>query len=172
MARIRTVRGLTLIEMVVALTVIAIVAVMGSAMLTNAFRTYLVGVEADRDAGEARLALERITRELRGVRSATATDLTPAANQITFVDASTGATISYALGGTTLNRTETPPGGPVGTPVALADNVNSLAFTYFQSDGRSTTLSPTLVYYIEVQLTVNSQNLTMNYADLVKPTAF
>jgi Tfp pilus assembly protein PilV len=166
--------GVSLVELLVAMVLIGLVMVMASKLIENAFQASLVGMESGRDSAQARLALERITRELRMVRSPTAPDLTPQSNQITFVDMSTGSLVSYSQSGTTLNRTETPVGGSA-TTVALADGLNtaSLAFSYLQSDGRSITLTNAgLVYYITVQFNISSNSINLSFTDTVKPMTF
>jgi len=172
MMRMRQHIGVTLVELIAVLIVVGVVASMAANMVGKSLQSYLIGSEASDNAAQAQLAMARLTRELRTVRSATIGDLTPAANQITFVEQSSGTTVGYNLAGTTLYRTVT----PSGVPVALADNISGLAFSYLTADGRVALTSPStsvsLIYYISARLTVTSANLSLGFGTTVKPAAF
>ncbi|OGP64444.1 MAG: hypothetical protein A3K22_04225 [Deltaproteobacteria bacterium RBG_16_42_7] len=90
---------------------------------------------------QARVAMERMTREIRNLRSNNAADLSVAnANTFTFVDTS-GASISFVLSGGNINRTS-------GTTNTLATGISigtfsSGIFTYVLSDGITETQTPT-----------------------------
>ena len=165
--------GVTLVEMITAMVVLGIIAAMASGLMGKALQNYRIGTEASADAFKAQLALERMTRELREVRSnrstTTVVDLTPAAGQIDFVNLAS-TPLRFSLSGSTLYRSNI----STGVQIALADSVSALAFQYLQSDGRTVAaaLSPTLVYYITVNFTVASDNITRGFADTVKPAVF
>jgi len=161
--------GFTLVEMIVTIVVGAVVFALGSTILSSGFQAYFVGREITNDDWQARLALERMTRELRGVRTPTAADLTiGVAGQITFTDFS-GVSIIYRQTGTILERSQ-----GVGAFQPLADNIkaSTLAFTYLQNDGATPAGTAAAVYYIAAEFTVKSTNVTVPYRGTVKPTSF
>lgn len=170
--------GFTLIEVVVTMIVAAILFGLGATVISSGFRTYFLGREINQNDWQGRLALERMTRELRTVRTATNPPIPPGdldisiAGQITFVDFS-GNTIVYRQTGNTIERSQN-----AGAFQPLADNVSAapaLAFTYLRNDG--VTPEPTggnsaNVYYITVSFTVSSANASATYRATVKPTSF
>ena len=172
MIRKHLLSGVTLVELITVMIVVGVIASMAASMLGKSIQSYLIGSEAAENAAQAELALERLTRDLRSIRSASSEDLTPAATQISFVEQSSGNTIGYNLSGTTIYRTVT----PSGVPIALADNISALAFDYLTADGRAVLTSPSaavsLIYYINVRFTVSSSNISIGFGTTVKPQAF
>ena len=87
--------GFTLIEMVITIVVIGIIAGISAMLILQAMRGY-----SDQDAradltNQARLAVERMAREIREIRDCTATDITTMVpGTLAFVD-NTGAAIAY-----------------------------------------------------------------------------
>jgi len=171
--------GFTLIEMVVTLLVAAVLFGLGATVISGGFRTYFLGREIAQNDWQGRLALERMTRELRTVRTATNPPIPPGdlnintGGQITFVDFA-GNTIVYRQTGNTIERSQN-----AGAFQPLADNVSTtspLSFSYLRNDG--VTAEPvvggfsTNVYYITVSFTVSSTNVSALYRGTVKPTSF
>jgi len=160
-------RGFTLIELIMTLIIAGVLAAMGASLMSSGFRTYFAGRELAQDAAEGTLAVERMTRDLRTIRSATAADIpTMTGTSISFVDVD-GNSVAYALAGGSLTRTLN---GGAAQP--LAANVSSLAFTYLQNDGQSTAGAATQVWYISVLFTVASQNASSTFRGTVKPVSF
>ena len=79
--------GFSLLEMIMVVIILAIIAALGSNMLSGGLNAYFTGRDlADAD-WQGRLALERIASDLRSIRSATAADLSISpASQIAFVN--------------------------------------------------------------------------------------
>lgn len=163
--------GFTLIEMVVTLIVAAVLFGIGATVISGGFRTYFLGREITQNDWQGRLALERMTRELRTVSTPTAADLNiGTVGQITFNDFA-GNTVVYRQTGNTIERSQN-----AGAFQPLADNVSttSLSFSYLRSDGvtpESGGVSAN-VYYITVSFTVSSTNASAAYRSTVKPTSF
>ena len=164
--------GVTLVELITVMLVIGIVSVTAAAIFGTPLQSYLIGSEGADNAAQAQIALERMSRELRTIRSASAADLTPSATQISFVEQSSGTIIGFSFLGNSLYRTVT----PSGTPVVLADNISALSFGYLTADGRAELTSPSaavsLIYYINARLTVTSRNVSLGYGVTVKPFSF
>src|SRR5712692_2113034 len=169
--------GFTLTEMVVTLLVAGVLFGLGATVISGGFRTYFLGREIAQNDWQGRLALERMTRELRTVRTATNPPIPPGdlnintGGQITFVDFA-GNTIVYRQTGNTIERSQN-----AGAFQPLADNVSTtspLSFSYLRSDGvtpESGGVSAN-VYYLTVSFTVSSANASATYRGAVKPTSF
>ena len=131
--------GFTLPELIVVIVVVSIAALVFSKMFIEAMRSYqFIDVEKA-TLQEARYAQERMTREFKRVRNNTSI-AAASATTFTFVDRD-AATISLSWNGTKgadLVYTKN------GTARTLASGVDSLAFTYWKSNGAAATpvLSP------------------------------
>jgi hypothetical protein len=123
------------------------------------------------------VALERIARELRQIRSATATDLGISATStdpIYFNDAD-GNPVCFVLSTGSLRRGEDPPGAANCTTrlQPLADNVTSLNFNYYDNTGTAiVTAIPTSVYYVAVTASVSEGGISESYRVSVQPRRF
>src|SRR5260370_21737398 len=79
--------GWTMVELVVVIVLLGSVAAIGPGLLSSIFRSYFASRDLTSSDGQARAAFERMTRELRQVRSAAATDLDVASTaQFRFID--------------------------------------------------------------------------------------
>jgi len=143
--------GFTLVEMVAALTVLALLAAIAGPLIANGVRAYNDSASAVHTLGKLRLASERLLREIREIRrdgsgnfdislplsSTTLQFFKTDAGQVTVSSAAPLATLAYA--------------GIVGTPI-LSDEVNTLSFSYFQADGSLPANDNTDVAFIEFEL--------------------
>lgn len=169
--------GATLVEMIVVIVIFGIVMSIGVLVLGRSFESYQLTREVTNVDWHGRVALERLTRELREVRSATATDLGftgTLATELKFIDGG-GNNVCFYLSGGRLMRSADGPAGilPCGdtSPQPLADNVSSLAFNFYQRDGSNATLA-TNVYYIAVSFTVTTGQVSEPYRVSVQPRRF
>jgi len=154
--------GFTLIELVMVIVLTAIIGTLGARILTSGFSSYATGKDLLEIEWQGNLALERLGRDLRIIRSATNADLTISpGNRINFIDIN-GDTISYVLLGTTLQR----------NGETLADDISSLSFTYLRSDGKTTATNTNQVHYIVVSLTSTSGDLSKNIRTVIHPRNF
>jgi prepilin-type N-terminal cleavage/methylation domain-containing protein len=164
--------GFTLIEAVITLIVVGVLATIGATVMSGGFRSYFLGREIAQDDAQGRLALERMARDLRTVRSTADLNI-GVANQVSFTDLD-GNAIAYRRNAGT-SQLERSQNGVAGTYLPLADNVSALTISYLHTDGvnaEPNTGSATLVYYITVELTVKTSNVNMIYRSTVKPAAF
>lgn len=162
-------RGFTLVEMVVVIVVVGAIFALGSIMLGRAFESYKLTRDTTDVDWQGRVALERMVRELRDIRSRTAADL-PAwgANDIDFYDTA-GNRARFYLSGSTLTRSE----GVTTNPQPLADNATALNFYYFKTDGTTAGVGEEdQIYYITVRLTVATGDISETYRVTVRPRRF
>ena len=167
--------GFTLIEMVLVIILVGIIFSMGSVMLGKVFSSYSMKQDiADAD-WQAKVALERIARELRAVRTPTAADLDVASGaQVRFIDADGNGVCFYRnAGANRIMRSSDGPATACGTtgPQTLADNATALAFTYWTSDGAATAVTAS-VYYMTVDMTVVEGAYNSSYRTNVHPRNF
>jgi prepilin-type N-terminal cleavage/methylation domain-containing protein len=156
--------GFTLIELIVVIVVLGIVASMGAVVVRDGMLGYLSGRETTSADWQARLALERIARELRNVAAPGSASIDPAScgsPGFSFVDI-TANQISYTLAGGSLQRNGQP----------LADTVTGLRFYCLQNDGQTYSTVPSAVYYITVSMIVSTANTSAIYRTTVKPRSF
>jgi prepilin-type N-terminal cleavage/methylation domain-containing protein len=174
-------RGMTLVEMIVVVTILAIVAAAGALMLGRGFESWQLARETGEVGWQGRVALERLTRELRDIRSATTNDLAFTANpmtQLRFIDVD-GNAVCFYLSGTQLMRSADGPTGVCGTtsPQPLADNVvaGSLSFNFYKNDGGALTIPPDTLanaFYITLAFQVTSGQAAETWRTTVQPRRF
>jgi len=161
-------RGFTLVELIVVIVVLGTVASMGAIVVRDGMLGYLRGREITSADWQGRLALERITRELRDVAAPGSANIDPSScgsPGFSFVDIASNQ-ISYSLVSSTLWRIDSP---LLSQP--LADNVSGLRFYCLQSDVQATTV-PSNVYYITVSMILATTNTSATYRSTVKPRSF
>jgi len=158
--------GFSLVELIVVIVVLGIIASMGAIVVRDGMLGYLRGREITSADWQGRLALERITRELRDVAPSSGGIVNIAntsCNSSTFAFSDVNAVpISYTQSTTTLLRNGQP----------LADNVTGLRFYCLQSNGQTFSTIPSAVYYITVSMIVSTTNTSAAYRSTVKPRSF
>lgn len=158
--------GFSLVELVVVIVVLGIVASMGAVVVRDGMLGYLRGREITSADWQGRLALERITRELRDVAPSlggTVNIANTSCGSSTFAFSDINAApISYTQSATTLLRNGQP----------LADNVTALRFYCLQNDGQTYTTTPSAVFYVTVSMVVSTANTSATYRSTVKPRSF
>jgi prepilin-type N-terminal cleavage/methylation domain-containing protein len=160
--------GFTLIEVVITLIIMGVLATIGATVMSRGFLSYFVGREIARDDAQGRLALERMARELRTVRSTADLNI-GVANQITITDLDQNV-IVYRRNAVTSQLERSQDGGVTFQP--LADNVGTLTISYLQNDGTTATAVAANVYYITVLLTIVTSNVNVTYRSTFKPAVF
>ncbi len=117
--------GFTLIEAVIVLTVLAVLAGLGTGIVVDAFDVSQRVEVASRAASSARVAFARFGRDARGIREASGTEiLQMSATTFRFLDAD-GIEVEWRLDGTDLEREQVP----------IVSEVSAVAFTYFAGGG-------------------------------------
>ncbi|AUH71955.1 type II secretion system protein [Legionella sainthelensi] len=123
----RTIKGFTLIEMIIVMLVTGIVVAGVSLMLSAGFTNYFTGVKVTALTTQATLAMARMTKELQEASSFSAINAT----NVTFTTTD-GATISYSWSSPILKRTGI-------SAQTLSDQVTDFSLSYYQSDFTATT---------------------------------
>lgn len=137
-------RGFTLVEMVLSIALIGVLAgVLGVALFQGVKGFDLVSSRKSALA-QARLAMERMVREMRLIQQSSDVVNVGSSTQFGF-EYPDGTPIAYSLSGGNLVRN---------TDV-LARNVNALTFTYLDSAG-TVTATAAQVRSVRVQLTLNA----------------
>lgn len=170
----RAAAGFTIIETVVVIVVTGIIFTLGALVLGKAFLSFALTRETTDVDWQGRVAMERMARELRRLRSASAADLAFTATSISFNDID-GNPRSFCLSGGTLLLSFDAPGGTCGatSPQTLADNIvtNGLNFYYFDNNG-NVTASAANVFLITTTLQVSEGGVNESYRVTVQPRRF
>ena len=159
--------GFTLVELIMVMVILGIIAATGAQMMGNGFKAYFTGKDITEMDGQARVALERMTRELRSVRAPTDLTLVPA-NEITFVDVD-GAAIRYCMGA--VGGCPGVAGDLTRNAQPLSSGISNLAFTYLDR-AASATAAASAVYYIGVSFTATQGTINKPYQATVSPRNF
>jgi len=171
-ARMRRARGWTLIEMTMVIIVFLVLAGYAANMLSGVFRSYFNARDITNSDAQARVAFERMTRELRLIRSASAADLDVASGaQVRFIDADSNGVCFYRDAATNrLMRSSDGPTSACGTtnPQPLSDFVSGLNFFYY-TNTLATTATPTAVSYITVKVNVLDNNVSDTLRATIHP---
>lgn len=152
--------GFSLVELIVVIVLVGILAALGSQMLGHTVQSFAFSRDVTKGDWQARVALERLTRDLRMARAPTELVIVPA-TAITFSDTD-GNNVSYSLSGSSLMRNTQP----------LADGISGLAFTYLRSDGNTAAAGVSEVYYITVSFDVTRATTTTGLRATVHPRNF
>jgi prepilin-type N-terminal cleavage/methylation domain-containing protein len=153
--------GFSLVELIVVIVLTGILAALGAQMLGKTVESFAFSRDVTKGDWQARVALERLTRDLRMVRAPANLTIVPA-TAITFSDTD-GNNVNYSLSSSSLMRNTQP----------LADGISGLAFTYLRSDGNTVeTTTSSLVYYITVSFDVSRSTATTSLRATVHPRNF
>ena len=129
-------KGFTLMEMVIVLTMLAIMAAVAGPYLSNGMRAYNDSASAVHTLSKLRLASERLVREIREIRGDGAGNyditLPLSAGALEFFK-SDGERVSINGAGAQLTLTYASIAG--GAPFTLSDQLSSVTFSYLTSAG-------------------------------------
>jgi prepilin-type N-terminal cleavage/methylation domain-containing protein len=172
----RPARGWTLIEMVMVVVIFLVLVGLASNLVSGMFQSYFNARDISNSDAQARVAFERMTRELRQIRSTSATDLDVASSaQLRFIDTDGNGVCFYRDAvANRLMRSADGPSSACGTTSAqpLSDFVSGLNFFYFTNDGQTTTVTPATVYYVTVKVSVLDNNVSDTLRATVHPRNF
>jgi prepilin-type N-terminal cleavage/methylation domain-containing protein len=155
---VRDERGYTLAELLTAMAVLALL--MSGLFLTlrQGQTVYLYGAGRAEVQQNARVALERMLRELRTAGSVATADGDDV--KFTFLDdTNTLVTVEYSVAGTALQRNQTVP-AVAGQPDVLVGGVTGFTVTYYDITNTATTTADD-VYVVDISITTGSDDATL-----------
>lgn len=171
--------GFTLIEVIMAIVVMSIIAVGVGSLLYQGTRSFEM-IDTRRDlTGQGKLALERMTREIRLTRCASGGGAcTPTATEITAMTATEMRFVKQDYAGRGF-RYDGPTqtlylrqGSTATDPEdVLAKNISAFSFAYFKSNGSTTTL-PAEVWRVNIEMTLSSGNDSLDFKASIYPRHF
>ena len=165
--RYRFASGFSLFELIMVMVVLGIVAAIAAPFLSASFQSYFTGKDISETDWQARVALERMSRELRSVR-APADLIISSANDITFTDVD-GNSTRYCMGSVggcpgvagQLTRNSQP----------LATGISALTFSFLTKTGAVTAVAAN-VFYITVAFTATQNTIVKSFQATVSPRNF
>jgi prepilin-type N-terminal cleavage/methylation domain-containing protein len=167
--RVRVSYGFTFVELVAVIVLFGIIAAMTASLMGQGFTAYVTGRNIAETDWQARVALERMTRELRSVRAPADITMTSAAD-LTVVDAE-GNSIRYCMG--TVGTCPGAVGELMRNAQPLAKGVTALTFTYLtKGPPPAITAVPAQVYYIIAAFTATQGTISKNFQVAVSPRNF
>lgn len=162
-------RGFTLVELVIAVAIVGLVLSGTLIALQQGENAYQFGSGRVEVQQSARMAVDRMIRDLRTgstVTTSTATSVT-----FQYID-DTGATVTvaYSLTGANLQRNQISPAPGVAQPETLIGNVSAFSLTYYDGNNIATT-TPANVRAVDIKLTTKPQDTTLAGYDLANQRA-
>jgi len=158
--------GFTLIEIVITIVLVGILAGLAAVIITQGVQAFGEQQARSDVHYQARLAVERIAREARMVRSCA--DITLPANpsaSLSFTDIN-GAAVAFSVAGGTLSR---------GADVLAGNLTSATPFRFLKKNGTDTTtscVSPDDIWFIEISVTSTQGAETLQLRTRVHPRNF
>jgi len=149
-------RGFTLVEMIVTLTMLAILAAVAAPYMSNGVRAYNDTASAIYTLGKLRSSSERLVREIREIHNTGTYEIFTPIN-------SPNSTLSFRKTDTEIVTIDTDTSHLTlaydsvnsGTAYTLSDELDRLTFNYWQADGVTAADNTLNVAYIEFELVLN-----------------
>lgn len=146
--------GFSLVELIMVIVLTGILAAVASQMLGKSLKSFVFDKDVTKGDWQARVALERLTRDLRMISAPTNIVMVPA-TAIIFSDTE-GNNVNYSVTGGKLMR----------NAQVLADDINNLQFIYLRSDGNTIAATAAEVYFITASVAVKRGTLTTDITGL------
>jgi prepilin-type N-terminal cleavage/methylation domain-containing protein len=140
-------RGFTLVEIVITIVLVSILAGIATMIIMQGVSIYSDEQNRSEVHYQARIALERMAREIRMIRS-TADITTFTATNLRFTDVS-GTTLGFEW----INLTRTLNRWNGASDDVLASGINPLVFSYFENDGVTPAVLVDDVWFVDIAMT-------------------
>lgn len=150
----RTIRGFTLIEMVIVMVITSIVVIIAASIFRSGFSNYFTLVDVTALNNQISNSMTRISLELAQASSFSAASAT----SMTF-KTTTGSTITYSWASPTITRTGT-------SAQTLSDKTTSFALNYYQANYSATT-TLTLIRAVTISMTITNGTETISLVNTV-----
>lgn len=162
--------GFTLVEIIITIVIIGIIASIAANIILQGARIYSTEDSRSNVHYQARLAVERMAREIRMIRSASATDITTgtmSATNLQFYDVNNN-NIQFQRTGASAPYTITRNG------IILANNVQSMTLSYWQLNGTTAVTAATItsLWFVDISVTVQQGTETLQVQTRVHPMNF
>ena len=157
--------GFTLVEIVITIVLVGILAGIAAMIILQGIRSYSDEQARSNVHYQARLAMERMAREIRQIRS-TADIPTMAGTTLRYVDVN-GVQTGFQLTGTDIERTE----DNGSTWQILATGTTAFNFNYFRQDGVTPAAAATL-WFVEITMTSEQGAESLQMRTRVHPRNF
>jgi prepilin-type N-terminal cleavage/methylation domain-containing protein len=151
-------KGFTLIEVVMVVSMLGLLASFTGPLMIKVSEALAYQYSAGPIEDQARIALFRMTRELRQIRSLS--DLTPAAQSITFTTIDDEG-VTYSLSGSNLQRDS----------VTLVGDLTGFTLSYYDGAGAVTAVTNN-IRYIKISITVTNHSNSQVFETVVFPRSF
>lgn len=161
-------KGFTLVEIVITIVLIGIISGIAVMIILQGVKAYSDEQSRSDVHYQARLAVERTAREIRLVRSATAGDITTmTATNLQFNDINGNNIQFQRIGGAA-------PYSITRNGLVLANDIQSVAISYYQNDGITavTPATVTTLWFVDISVTAQKGAETIQTRTRVHPMNF
>ena len=159
--------GITVLELVLVIILFGMLAAVAAPLLRQGLQAYIVGKDIAETDWQARVAAERMTRELRGIRAPADLTIT-SASDITFIDLD-GNSVRYCMGAVGGCPGATGELMRNGQPLAMG--ITALTFSFLTRTSAPTGV-PAQVFYVNVAYTAAQNDIVKSYSATVSPRNF
>ena len=167
-------KGFTLIEAIITIVIVGILSSIAALIILEGVKASAKEENLSGVHYQARIAMERMAREIRLIRTQTAGDIpTMAATDLIFCDV-TGKAVEFQLAGSVLNRRESATCSPLawgGWNTLASGGVNPLTFTYLDSTGAGGATAANL-WFVDISLTDTQGSDSLPMRSRVHPMNF
>jgi len=161
-------KGFTLVEIVIVIVIIGIMSTLAAMIILQGATSFSTEYSTSNAQYQSRLAMERMAREIRLLRSQTAGDIpTMSANTIMYTNIQ-GTQMGFQLSAGSIQRSQ-----DNGTTwQTLATGVTALTFTYLQQDGVTVATTAATLWYVVINITDQQGTETLSIRTRVFPRNF
>ncbi len=161
-------KGFTLIELVIVIVLISILTSGGIYIMSQVFSAAYLTHDLSDANWQARLAYERMLRDIRATHFPSSFSIGGSNTTLTFTDID-GTVITYSLSGTNLMRQET---GDTAPGYVLAAGVSLLKFYPYDITGTQQGAPSSSTAFMQVQMTTTEGNTNLALQSVVYPFNF